>query len=262
MNKKLELILIEDDPLACREIEAVVGAQSENFLLLATSNNSEQGLDYVLKYKPDVVLLDLELHKGKGSGLDFLQQMQLSGLDYHPFVLVTTNNISQVVHDMARTLGADFILTKSQEDYSAEMILEILSLLRTAILKKRHPDVVESQIKESVEQRNKRIRAKISNTLTELGINPRDKGFNYLIEGILLTMKGPRMHLCMEISKMYNKTEPSVERAMHNAINRTWQTMDYDHLFEHYTARIKSERGVPTITEFVHYFANKFNNEY
>lgn len=262
MNKKLELILLEDDPLDCHEVESAVKSKEDEFILLATTNDSDQCVELVLRYKPDVVLLDLELHRGKGSGLDFLQKLHLSCIEDRPFILITTNNISQIVHDMARTLGADFIITKSQADYSADMVLEVLSLLRTTVLKKRHHVTIETQIKESEAQRRKRVRSKITNALLTLGINPRDKGFNYLVDGIFLTLKGPVSHLCMEIAKFYNKTEPSVERAMHNAINRAWQTMDYDHLLKCYTAHIKSERGVPTITEFVHYFANKFNNEY
>lgn len=49
---------------------------------------------------------------------------------------------------------------------------------------------------------------------------------------------------------------------MQNAIAKTWRTAPIDDLLKFYTAKINSEKGVPTITEFVYYYANKLKNEY
>ena len=49
---------------------------------------------------------------------------------------------------------------------------------------------------------------------------------------------------------------------MQNAINRAWKTTDIDDLLRYYEARINSERGVPTSTEFIYYYANKIRAEY
>ena len=49
---------------------------------------------------------------------------------------------------------------------------------------------------------------------------------------------------------------------MQNAINRTWAGADKDELLSHYTAKIKSRKGVPTITEFIYFYAQKLNNEF
>ena len=59
------------------------------------------------------------------------------------------------------------------------------------------------------------------------------------------------------LSEKYNKSKESIERAMQNAINRAWQTNNPKELSKYYTARIRSDRGVPTLMEFVHYYANK-----
>lgn len=49
---------------------------------------------------------------------------------------------------------------------------------------------------------------------------------------------------------------------MQNALNRAWKQTDVDELLVHYTAKVNTERGVPTITEFIYYYANKLKNEY
>ena len=48
---------------------------------------------------------------------------------------------------------------------------------------------------------------------------------------------------------------------MQNAINRTWYTSDTEDLLKYYTARIRSDKGVPTLMEFISYYANKIRTE-
>ena len=83
--------------------------------------------------------------------------------------------------------------------------------------------------------------------------------FEYVV-GVI--MEKPVQHVCSVIGKRHGKTENSVERAMQNAINRTWAGADKDELLAHYTAKIKSRKGVPTITEFIYFYAQKLNNEF
>ena len=45
--------------------------------------------------------------------------------------------------------------------------------------------------------------------------------------------------------------------AMANAINKAWKTSDPDDLYKYYTARIDLDRGSPTVSEFIFYYANK-----
>ena len=49
---------------------------------------------------------------------------------------------------------------------------------------------------------------------------------------------------------------------MQNAINAAWKHTDIDELLTHYTAKIRSSKGSPTVTEFISYYANKIKQEY
>ena len=44
---------------------------------------------------------------------------------------------------------------------------------------------------------------------------------------------------------------------MQNAIERAWNLTDIDELSKNYTAKINSSKGVPTILEFIYFYANK-----
>ena len=68
-----------------------------------------------METQPDAVILDLELHRGGGSGLDFLKKVQEAALDHPPYILITTNNISAITHKTARELGADLHLDQNAE---------------------------------------------------------------------------------------------------------------------------------------------------
>ena len=87
------------------------------------------------------------------------------------------------------------------------------------------------------------------------------QGYPYLIDAIEMFMKQPQRKLYDAIAEKYGKTRSSVEKAMQNAIDKAWRTTDIDDLIFHFKARIRSYTGVPTIMEFVCYYADKIKNE-
>jgi flavin-binding protein dodecin len=107
----------------------------------------------------------------------------------------------------------------------------------------------------------KRLEIRVTAEIDQIGISPKALGRSYLIDAIMHRTEGQSGQVSA-IAKIYGKTEASVERAMQNAINKAWSTMQPDDLLLHYTARIQSEKGVPTVTEFVCHYANKMKTEY
>ncbi len=260
MDKKLEILLVEDDQAACKELIKEIDNNPDDFNLIGLTNNSSRAYQYVIESHPDAVILDLELHHGGGDGLEFLKQMKEAQLNRVPFVLVTTNNISAVTHEIARELGADFIMTKNQENYSAKSVLEFLKITKSVILNRRK-STETNVIDESPTQAAKRLQRRICLELDRVGISAKSVGYTYLIEAITMTVKEPTQHLCDKIGEKHRKTPTSVERAMQNAINRAWSLTDIEELLKNYTAKIKSDKGVPTITEFIYYYAQKIKND-
>lgn len=260
MNCELNIILIEDDTLACKHFAEYIDTV-EDISIIAITNNSYRALELIEEHLPDAIILDLELNHGKGNGLQFLQGLAKLSLPFKPYILITTNNSSTVTYDYARQLGADFIMSKHQEDYSEKTAIDFLKMLKDIIqnnIQTQHPNY---EISESASQREKRLTRLINIELDRIGISPKVVGYKYLTDAILLVLNGQTSNFCTNIGQKYSKTDTSVERAMQNAINSAWRSNDIDELLKHYTARISSEKGVPTLTEFVYYYANKIKND-
>lgn len=259
MNRELNIMLIEDDPLACRRFSEYVETSNEVSIINIT-NNSFCALEQIENYLPDAIILELELNHGKGNGLQFLQGLNKLALPFKPYILVTTNNSSTITYNFARQLGADFFMSKHQDGYSEKGAIDFLKMLKDIIQNNIESQQPKYAPTESASQREKRLIRLISIELDFVGINPKVIGYKYLTDTILLIINGQRSNLCTIIGQKYLKTDTSVERAMQNAINSAWRSNNIDELLKHYTARISSERGVPTLTEFVYYYANKIKN--
>jgi len=252
---ELKVLLVEDNQLICQEFVQAF-ADKTDMKLIGITNNSFKGLSFVRDFAPHVVLLDLELHAGAGSGFEFLDGLRKMNLINSVYVLVTTHNISQMTHAQARQLGADFIMTKSQDNYSAESVLNFISTIKDIILNSRQEEE-NRQLAFSPSEKEQHLKQNIALELNQIGIPPNAVGRKYLSDCIQLVFENFDGKLYNEIANRYQKSLTSVERAMQNAIEKAWNTTDILDLELYYTARIRSTRGVPTIMEFIHYYVEK-----
>ena len=260
MEKQLSILLIEDEPMECQEIIEYVESK-DGTQLVGVTNNIDKALEYVMDSQPDAIILDLELHKGYGNGLTFLDSLREMRLSYPVYVLVTTNNVSQITHDGARKMGADFIMLKSQEDYSAKRVIEFLCSLKS-IIQSNKKAVARPGNTETPGQKRQKNKKRIIDELERIGIAPNVLGRKYLIDCISILIDGQSKEFTAVVAEKYDKSVASIERAMQNAIEKAWKTSCIEDLGKYYTARIHSARGVPTMMEFIHYYAEKIKNEH
>ena len=62
MEKKLEILLVEDDQTACKNLIKEIDSNPDDFYLIGITNNASRAFQYVVDTSPDAVILDLELH--------------------------------------------------------------------------------------------------------------------------------------------------------------------------------------------------------
>jgi DNA-binding NarL/FixJ family response regulator len=263
MERKLTILLIEDEPLECMEIIRYSDT-IEKTKIVAVTNSVNEAIEYTEDYLPDAVILDIELLKGSGNGFLFLERLRKCDIKAIPYVLVTTNNTSQITYDYLRELGADFIMSKRQKDYSAENVINFLCSMKGAIQNHARNQGVSKELltTETPEEISNRIQKRINAELELVGISPKQLGKRYLIDAIfIIVQNGHSIRICTEVAKKHKKSEPSVERAMKNAINSAWNNADIEDLRNNYTARISSDKGVPTLTEFIYYYADKIKRD-
>ncbi|MBQ0037094.1 MAG: response regulator [Clostridiales bacterium] len=261
MEKPLSILLVEDDANTCQEIIRYID-DLDDAVLVDVTNNSMKAERIIRDSLPDAVILDLELHYGGGSGISLLQALQQDTPPRMPYILVTTNNSSAITYEAARQSGADYIFSKHQADYSSKAAVDFLRALKNIIQSNAALNASSKAAEESSLQKSKRLSRRICAELDRVGISPKATGYSYLVDAIQMITVAPTQNLCSIIGQKYGKTESSVERAMQNAIAKAWRTTPIDDLLKYYTAKIRSDKGVPTITEFIYYYANKLKNEY
>ena len=259
MEQTLSILLIEDDADDCNEIAKCV-KQSTYLKIVATTGNARHALDMVQVHQPNIIILDLELHQGGGNGLVFLEALRKQKLEISPFILITTQNNSRATLARARELGADFTLAKYEEDYSAQYVVDYLELMHPSIIRKNNMEFVSSAL--TPEEKKQRIMKNIKAELELIGIKTTAIGFKYLSDAIWMIMDEPITNIPSILSPKYNKSKASIERAMQNAIKSAWSKNNIDDLLKYYTAKIDPERGYPTTTEFVYYYADKLRDEF
>jgi len=262
LEKPLTVLLVEDDQDDCIVFEQMIDAM-EDIRLIGITDNEDKALEYAIDRMPDAVIMDLELHRGSGNGIAFLEALNEMHMRLSPYILVTTRNISRITHDRVRQLGADFIMVKSQKDYSVWSVIEFLHSLKNTIhnIRKKTQDLVNAN-EEPFFKIKKRQEMRAAAEIDRIGISPKALGRGYLIDAIIHRIEGKSNQVILEVAKENRKTEASVERAMQNAINKAWSTVYQEDRAKHYTARICSEKGVPTVMEFICYYADRIKYEY
>lgn len=264
MCSELTILLVEDDMDTCNAFQNYVQCL-DDIRLIGITNSAYDALTLVQSNQPDVILLDLELHQGCGNGMFFLLELQQLSLPHRPYILITTYNVSQTTFETARHLGADFILCKYEIGYSVQYVIDFIYAMKDVILAQKssqHSSISTTlQTPQTSENYESKIRHWIQNELTLIGISPKVIGFQYLIDAIFLINQNNDTHQIHSIAQKYKKSDASVERAMQNAINRAWRTNDPDILLKHYTAVIRSDRGVPTLMEFIYYYVTQLKNQ-
>ena len=110
-NGIINILLVEDDIQDCKIIKDYVDAR-DDVKLVKIANSSKEAIKDIKVYVPDVIILDIELNNGEGSGLQVLEQIKELNLDVKPVIVITTNISSKTVYTYAHNNGADLIFHK------------------------------------------------------------------------------------------------------------------------------------------------------
>ena len=254
MNDILTIMLVEDDKDTCEQI--VEYADTFNDIrIIKITNNSTEAYNYTVKNMPDAVILDLELNEGGGNGLDFLTKLSHTLEIYKPFILLTTHNVSTLVHEEARNLGADFILAKYSKGYTNREPINFLRLLRHTLINNRKKYIIQKE--SSNLQAEDLLYQNIQKELEPLNFRKSSKGYKYLCDIIYNTITHNLNYSLEDIANKYNKTVPSIERAMQRAIKRAWDSTDVFILLGYYKGSLDWNKGHPTLKKFVLYYSRK-----
>ena len=97
----------------------------------------------------------------------------------------------------------------------------------------------------------------ITDILHQIGVPAHIKGYNYLRDSIIMSVKHPEIinavtkELYPSVAKKYETTSSRVERAIRHAIEVAWDRGDVDVLNSYFGYTIHNGRGKPTNSEFI-----------
>lgn len=199
------------------------------------------------------VYLDFEGQYCDGNALVFLSRYHNIRFQDKPYLIILTDDKQNRTLDVAMQLGADLIVSK---ELSIELI-EVVRMLDAFVQKQSQPLVKEPLSEEDKKKKTRRI---ISKELNKLHMNPKHIGYQYLIEAICLTIEAPGPNVTKRMELLEGKSSASIERAMQNAICRTWERTPKDILSQRYTAALSKGKKSPTTTELIYYYYNNIRN--
>lgn len=259
-DKPMPLLLVEDDVSTCRKF-LDCSRHRNDISFVGMTGYSDEGIRFVKDRLPEGIILDLELNWGRGSGLEFLKELNASGLAFRPIVVVTTRNRSELVHESLHEYGVEWVFCKKQQDYSPEMVINHLLSLRPflhSVDRSGLPSDLRTM--ETPEELRIRVMQRIDAELNVIGISPRFKGSPYIREAIFLLISKDKNESEMvfhDIAVHFKNNYNNVIRNIQAAIHFAWKNTDIETLEQNYKARIRSDLGVPSPTEFIHYYADK-----
>lgn len=262
-SKPMTLLLIEDDEYECQKFSTYVETV-ENVKLIGVTNSSDEGLEYFKTYIPEAIILDIELHKGQGSGIEFIDKLKAHITDFRPIIVVTTNASSSILYDKLHEEGVDLVFYKKQTDYSPKLIISSLLSLRKTLHKYNCGEKNAIIVQETPAEYDTKISKRIDAELNLIGISSHLKGRKYIHDAIMYLIKGEIDEtgetVFNHLANIYKKSSSSISRVMQTAINNAWRNTAPEDLEMYYTAQVNYNTGVPSATDFVYYYRDKIMN--
>lgn len=118
-EKKIKIVMADDHPIFRNGLRQVIEEDS-NIEILAEAENGIKALEYINQYKPDVILLDIDMPKM--TGLEVLKELKNSGIEHRTIFL--TVYADEDIFDEAMELGISGYVLK---DSAVSDIIECIN---------------------------------------------------------------------------------------------------------------------------------------
>ncbi len=253
MDKQVSLIIADaNDDFRHVCMQALEGG--EGISLLAEVSDGESLLHAIDEYQPDVVLMDLILPQQDGFAV--LKSIQ-SKHKVRPAVIILTSFSNPGVIADAAALGAYYFFTKPC-DFN-----ELMERIRAVGKSEGKSSGMPLTTIQQTHRPEQRLETMVTEIIHEIGIPAHIKGYQYIREAIILTIKDMDLinavtkALYPMVAKRYNTTPSRVERAIRHAIEVAWDRGDIEVLQKYFGYTVSNIKGKPTNSEFVALIADR-----
>ncbi len=240
-NKKYRVYLLDsgsDFRHICRENLTKLG-----FEVIGDSADGTQALSDIIRYTPDVVLLDLWF-----PGLDLtalIREVKRQCSNAPRFILVTGIADKRLLEEAFAAGVANCMIKPFDYSNLAEKIRYTLARFGTDSEKAAPADAASD------------LEAHVTRIIHQVGIPAHIKGYRYLRHAIMMVVQDSRIigevtkTLYPTVAREFDTTSSRVERAIRHAIEVAWDRGDVDVLNSFFGYTIQNCKGKPTNSEFI-----------
>lgn len=218
--------------------------RTHGFDVVGESGDGKEALDDIVRFRPDVVLVDLWL-----PGLDthcLITEAKKIDESYDPeFILVTGINNRRLIEETINVGAAGCIIKPF--DYSS-LVFKI-----TQVMDKSRYDMLYKNDDDG----DFELEAQVTQIIHQVGIPAHIKGYQYLRTAIIMVVNNNRIinevtkTLYPTVAERFSTTSSRVERAIRHAIEVAWDRGDVDMLNSYFGYTVQNSKGKPTNSEFI-----------
>lgn len=219
---------------------AVAFKQTNRYITVGTANDGVRASALLNEAKPDILVVDMMLPLA--DGIDVVRAA--NGLEKKPLMLVLADFMTEFTSGLLTSHGVQYILLKP---CTCRTVVERLDEIC---------DIVSRQ-PSRVSKSDVTLESMVTEMIHEIGVPAHIKGYQYLREAILLTVKDMESVnaitkiLYPQVAKTFRTTPSRVERAIRHAIETAWDRGNIDTLQRFFGYTVSNTKGKPTNSEFI-----------
>ena len=248
METKTRILIADASPDFSSLVSDLV-AEEGDMEVVGTADNGADALALIGELKPDVLLLDLVL--SKLDGLELLRRLGETGS--RPHVIVLSGFVNGKVVGECSALGADYFMSKPCDP--AALLVRIRQLGGSGRGEAAATGYELNAARRSGGEAG--LESVVTDIIHEIGVPAHIKGYQYLREAIILTIRDMDMInavtkvLYPEVARKFATTPSRVERAIRHAIEVAWDRGDIEVLQKFFGYTVSNIKGKPTNSEFI-----------
>ncbi|MCM1288142.1 MAG: sporulation transcription factor Spo0A [Clostridium sp.] len=251
---RIKVLVIKHDLRSANELRVMLETKKD-FYVCGCFTDGQEGMDGILKYNPDIVIIDLLL-----PNLDGIAIMdEIDKKEDLPFKFLVKANMSQIKFLEKIYKGKLNNIYINIIDEAADGIDLFQEIINTSKSKQKGIHICES----SDEIYESNLERKVTEIIHEIGVPAHIKGYQYLRSSIIMAVRDMDVlnsitkQLYPSIAKEYGTTSSRVERAIRHAIEVAWGRGKTDTIYELFGYTMNQGKLKPTNSEFIALIADK-----
>jgi len=223
----------------------IVGSCSDGLELMAIAQEQN----------PDVIVMDIVLSNLDGFGV----LKKLAEQKMKASVIIVSSFFKDSIVNEITNLGASYFLVKPCD------MSNLIERIRSAGGRGQLKSIAGGPAGVLSQKQAKSLESIVTDVIHEIGVPAHIKGYQYLREAIMLTVKDMDVInavtkvLYPEVAKKFNTTPSRVERAIRHAIEVAWDRGDLEVLQKFFGYTVSNIKGKPTNSEFIAMIADRLS---